>query len=270
MDEQTISDGLDFSASDSTAEQADSTDASSVQETIEQPDNQGDNSNVEATPTDNQVDGQSGVQAEDDAIKEFLANKGINLDEPGDAKDIAYKLGKMALNSEKQFNSKSQEIAQLRRQMEAGQPTNTGQPVDTTKPGQAAIDFIDQQRAAKLQEDVANFIKEKELTPEEDARMIEWMKQRTITDPQTGEERPLALLWLANGVMTLEDIYNASGCPALRAEAVKAKMRGEVQKSMAARQAAKRPTSSATDSSQFSSKPDQDEAFLQGFLGNNE
>ncbi len=126
MDEQTISDGLDFSASDSTAEQADSTDASSVQETIEQPDNQGDNSNVEATPTDNQVDGQSGVQAEDDAIKEFLANKGINLDEPGDAKDIAYKLGKMALNSEKQFNSKSQEIAQLRRQMEAGQPTNTG------------------------------------------------------------------------------------------------------------------------------------------------
>lgn len=268
MDEQTISDELDFSASDSTTEQAGDTDASSVQETIEQPDNQDDNSNVEATPTDDQVDGQSGVQTEDDAIKEFLANKGINLDEPGDAKDIAYKLGKMALNSEKQFNSKSQEIAQLRRQMEASQPANAGRQPNTT-PGQAAIDFIDQQRAVKLQEDVANFIKEKELTPEEDARMIEWMKQRTITDPQTGEERPLALLWLANGVMTLEDIYNASGCPALRAEAVKAKMRGEVQKSMAARQAAKRPTSSATNSSQFSNGSDQDEAFLQGLLGNN-
>lgn len=269
MDEQTISGELDFSVSDSTAEQAENTDTSSVQETIEQPDNQGDNSNVEATPTDDQVDGQRGVQTEDDAIKEFLANKGINLDEPGDVKDIAYKLGKMALNSEKQFNSKSQEIAQLRRQMEASQPNNADQQPNTV-PGQAAIDFMDQQRVVKMKEDVANFIKEKELTPEEDARMIEWMKQRTITDPQTGEERPLALLWLANGVMTLEDIYNASGCPALRAEAVKAKMRGEVQKSMAARQAAKRPTSSATDSSQFSSKPDQDEAFLQGFLGNNE
>lgn len=270
MDEQTISEELSPAASESTAEQVEGMGDSSVQETMEQSDSQNDNSNIEATPTNGQVEGQEGVQADDAAIQAFLANKGINLDEPGDVKGIAYKLAKMALNSEKQFNSKSQEIAQLKRQLASvSQPTqSTNQMQPSGAPMQAAPNMSEQERAEQLQADIAKFIEEKELTPEEDARMMEWMKTRAVTDPQTGQATPLPVVWLLNGVMTLEDIYNASGCPALRSEAVKSKMRGEVEKSMAARQAAKRPTGSATNSSQFSEPADQSEMFLQGLLSN--
>ena len=268
MDEQTISGELDFSTSDSTTEQAENTNNPSVQETIEQPDNQDTNSDTDTTPTDGQVDDQSDVQVDDTAIQEFLTNKGINLDEPGNVKDIAYKLAKMALNSEKQFNSKSQEIAQLKRQLAnvEAQPQINNQPAAQNMPLQADIE-LERQRTAQLQADLANFKKEKRLTPEEEGRMAQWLNERSVTDPATGQSISLPVLWLRNGLMTLEDIYNVSGCPALRSEAVKSKMRSEVEKSMAARQAAKRPAGSATNSSQFGEQSSQDELFLEGLLG---
>jgi hypothetical protein len=69
-----------------------------------------------------------------------------------------------------------------------------------------------------------------------------------------------------NGVLTLDDVYRLSGCGVKQVDDLKANLRKEIENEMAARQAAKRPSSNATNSTQFS-KAEQDDPFLTGLFG---
>lgn len=246
MDGQTTSDELDFSASGSTTEQTESMNSAPVQAVNEQSDSANADDSLETTTPNDQVEGQGDVQVNEDDVIDFLAKKGINP-ESEDLKAEFYKLGKMALNSEKGFTSSRQELANLRRQLKEEQEP---QPQNQTQPENNGISMYGGRTAEQFQQEVDNWEKERNLTPEENDKMIAWLGTPIGKNPVTGE--PILRMYLvANGSLSLDDAYNAAGCGMVKAEALKSKMRGEVEKEIAARQSAKRPGASATNSTQF-------------------
>jgi hypothetical protein len=112
MDEQTVNEAPLFEASDvepvangTTTEQADDMGSSAVEATNEQTTSENE-ANDEPAATEDKA--QTG-----DAIDEFLAKKGIKPDDP----DAVRKIAEMYQNVEKGFYNKSQEKAQLERQL---------------------------------------------------------------------------------------------------------------------------------------------------------
>lgn len=255
MDEQTVNDDSLFDASDveavandSTTEQAENTDGSAVEVTNEQTDSQG-----EAIEEPAVTDTQTG-----DAIDEFLAKKGIDRNDP----DALRKVADMYRNSEKGFYSKSQEAAQLQRQL-------AQQRVPQVQPDQQALNEV---RSMRIEMDTKEWKAKHNLSPEDEQKMVEYVSApltdrqgNVIYDPVTGVPLTKGLL-VNNGAMSLDDVYRLAGCGVQKVDNLKQNLRQEVEKEMAARQAAKRPSAKATDSTQFG-KAQEDDPFLSGLLG---
>lgn len=255
MDEQTVNDDSLFDASDveavandSTTEQAENTDGSAVEVTNEQTDSQ-EEANEEPAVTDTQTG---------DAIDEFLAKKGIDRNDP----DALRKVADMYRNSEKGFYSKSQEAAQLQRQL-------AQQRVPQVQPDQQALNEV---RSMRIEMDTKEWKAKHNLSPEDEQKMVEYVSApltdrqgNVIYDPVTGVPLTKGLL-VNNGAMSLDDVYRLAGCGVQKVDNLKQNLRQEVEKEMAARQAAKRPSAKATDSTQFG-KAQEDDPFLSGLLG---
>ena len=259
MDEQTGTDDSLFDASDveavandSTEEQADNNDGSAVEVTNEQTDSQ-----EEAIEEPAVTETQTG-----DAIDEFLAKKGIDRNDP----DALRKVADMYRNSEKGFYSKSQEAAQLQRQLAQ---QRVPQPQAQSDAGQQALNEM---RSMRIEMDTKEWKSKHNLSPEDEQKMVEYVSSpltdrqgNVVYDPVTGMPLTKGLL-VNNGAMSLDDVYRLAGCGVQKVDNLKANLRKEVEKEMAARQAAKRPSAKATDSTQFG-KAQEDDPFLSGLLG---
>lgn len=255
MDEQTVNDDSLFDASDveavandSTTEQAENTDGSAVEVTNEQTDSQ-----EEAIEEPAVTDTQTG-----DAIDEFLAKKGIDRNDP----DALRKVADMYRNSEKGFYSKSQEAAQLQRQLAQQQASQS-------QPDQQALNEV---RSMRIEMDTKEWKAQHNLSAEDEQKMVEYVSApltdrqgNVIYDPVTGVPLTKGLL-VNNGAMSLDDVYRLAGCGVQKVDNLKQNLRQEVEKEMAARQAAKRPSAKATDSTQFG-KAQEDDPFLSGLMG---
>lgn len=255
MDEQTVNDDSLFDASDveavandSTTEQAENTDGSAVEVTNEQTDSQ-----EEAIEEPAVTDTQTG-----DAIDEFLAKKGIDRNDP----DALRKVADMYRNSEKGFYSKSQEAAQLQRQLAQQQASQA-------QPDQQALNEV---RSMRIEMDTKEWKAQHNLSPEDEQKMVEYVSApltdrqgNVICDPVTGVPLTKGLL-VNNGAMSLDDVYRLAGCGVQKVDNLKQNLRQEVEKEMAARQAAKRPSAKATNSTQFG-KAQEDDPFLSGLMG---
>ena len=255
MDEQTVNDDSLFNASDveavandSTTEQAENTDGSAVEVTNEQTDSQ-EEANEEPAVTDTQTG---------DAIDEFLAKKGIDRNDP----DALRKVADMYRNSKKGFYSKSQEAAQLQRQLAQQQASQA-------QPDQQALNEV---RSMRIEMDTKEWKAQHNLSPEDEQKMVEYVSApltdrqgNVIHDPVTGVPLTKGLL-VNNGAMSLDDVYRLAGCGVQKVDNLKQDLRQEVEKEMAARQAAKRPSAKATDSTQFG-KAQENDPFLSGLMG---
>ena len=259
MDEQTGTADSLFAASDveavandSTEEQAENNDGSAVEVTNEQTDSQEEDIEEPAV-----TETQTG-----DAIDDFLAKKGIDRNDP----DALRKVADMYRNSEKGFYSKSQEAAQLQRQLAQ---QRVPQPQAQTDAGQQALNEM---RSMRIEMDTKEWKSKHNLSPEDEQKMVEYVSSpltdrqgNVVYDPVTGMPLTKGLL-VNNGAMSLDDVYRLAGCGVQKVDNLKENLRKEVEKEMAARQAAKRPSAKATDSTQFG-KAQEDDPFLSGLMG---
>lgn len=256
MDEQTGTDDSLFNASDmepvandSIDEQAENNDGSAVEVTNEQTDSQDEAIEEPAVTATTQTG---------DAVDEFLAKKGINASDP----DALRKVAEMYRNSEKGFYNKSQEAAQLQRQL-------AQQRVPQIQPDQQALNEV---RSMRIEMDTKEWKSKHNLSPEDEQKMVEYVSApltdrqgNIVYDPVTGMPLTKGLL-VNNGAMSLDDVYRLAGCGVQKVDNLKDNYRKEVEKEMAARQAAKRPDAKATDSTKFG-KAQEDDPFLSGLLG---
>ena len=260
MEEQTgTADELIFEASDmdtgateSTEEQTNEvSNSSAVEETTEQSENQ-----KEATE-DPAVESTETTQT-GDAIDQFLAKKGINPNDPNAIRKIA----EMYQNSEKGFYRKSKEAAQLQRRL-------AQQQAQQATPDQQALSEV---RAMRIEMDTKEWMNSHNLSAVDEQKMVEYINQpltdrqgNVVINPMTGAPYTKGVL-VNNGQLNLDDVYKLAGCGRQQeVETLKANLRKEVENEMAARQAAKRPSSNATNSTQFG-KAEQEDPFLAGLF----
>ena len=258
MDEQTGTDESLFDASDvaavandETTEQAENMDSSAVEATSEQTD-----SKEEATEEPAVAD--TDTTQTGDAIDDFLAKKGIDKSDP----DALRKVADMYRNSEKGFYSKSQEAAQLQRRL-------AEQQTQSVLPDQQALSEV---RSMRIEMDTKDWIAKHNLSPEDEQKMVDYVSKpltdrqgNVVTNPATGMPYTKGFL-VNNGALSLDDVYRLAGCGIQKVDNLKADYRKEVEQEMAARQAAKRPSSNATNSTQFG-KAEEDDPFLSGLVG---
>lgn len=257
MEEQTGTEDALFEASDmeavandSITEQAEEENGSAVEETNEQTDSENEANEAPAVEESTTKTG--------DAIDEFLAKKGINPSDPNAIRKIA----DMYRNSEKLAYNKSQETAQLQRQL-------AQQNAQTSVPNQEALNRV---RSLEIQMGTKEWKSTHNLSEDDEQRMVEYINQPIVDNlghpkinPLTGMPYTKGML-VNNGIMTLDDVYRLSGCGVKQVDDLKANLRKEIENEMAARQAAKRPSSNATNSTQFG-KAETEDPFLSGLFG---
>lgn len=258
MDEQTGTDDALFEASDvesvaneTTTEQADNKDSSAVEANVEQTDSK--NEAIEEPAVADTETTQTG-----DEIDDFLAKKGIDKSDP----DALRKVADMYRNSEKGFYSKSQEAAQLQRKLSEQQAQNV-------LPDQQALNEVNSLRIELATKD---WKAEHKLSAADEQKMVDFVSQpltdrqgRLVINPQTGEPYTKGVL-VNNGALSLDDVYRLAGCGVQEVDNLKANLKKEVEQEMAARQAAKRLSTNATNSTQFG-KAEEDDPFLAGLDG---
>lgn len=258
MDEQTVNEADLFEPSDITdqdAEQSENETGPAVEETNEEP-----SASEEQTSESAEVSTENKETQTGDAIDEFLAKKGIDPSRPEDVR----KLADMYQNAEKGFYQKSQEKAKLERELANAQPPQS-------TPDMQALSEV---RALKTERAVEKWKQEKNLNPETEQKMMDWFAQ-PIVNTQTGQPvldangNPIIRGYLyANGVITLDDVYNFVGGNAGNDEgkrnAITEELRNEVKKEMSARQAAKSTKQGATNSMQFGNPDEKADPFLEG------
>lgn len=201
-----------------------------------------------------------------DEIEEFLAKKGIKLDDP----EALRKVADMYRNVEKDYGKKAQEKAKLERQLEemnaqARQATPSADPMER-------IQALEQQLNADRQ---LNATKEwkaaKNLSPEVEEKMVDFLKQPLVSNgvPQTDNQgNPLTKYFLVQaGALSLDDVFNAVGGDSLKADAIKEELKTAVANEIAAKQNAKSPSALATDSTQFAQPKEPEDDFVAGLLG---
>lgn len=199
-----------------------------------------------------------------DEIEDFLANKGIKSDDP----DALHKVAEMYRNVEKEFNRKSQEKAQLERQI----ADSVRQPVTSNDP-EARLTAIERQLQADREIQATKEWKTaKNLTPEAESKMVEFLSQpiKNVNgivqrDPQGNVLTKYFLV--QTGALSLDDVYKAVGGDSFKADALKQELKDAVANEFAAKQTAKGPTSLSTNSMQFSKPKGDDDDFLAGLLG---
>lgn len=268
MEEQTgTADELIFEASDmdtgateSTEEQTNEvSNSSAVEETTEQSENQKEATEdpaVESTETTQTGDAVDVI--DDKAIDDLLAKKGIDQSDPNSVRKVAA----MYLNSEKGFLNKSQQAAQLQRRL-------AQQQAQQATPDQQALSEV---RAMRIEMDTKEWMNSHNLSAVDEQKMVEYINQpltdrqgNVVINPMTGAPYTKGVL-VNNGQLNLDDVYKLAGCGRQQeVETLKANLRKEVENEMAARQAAKRPSSNATNSTQFG-KAEQEDPFLAGLF----
>ena len=256
MDEQTVNEAPLFEASDVepvandvTTEQAEDMGSSAVEATNEQTDSENEATDAPAATEEAQTG---------DAIDEFLAKKGIKADDP----EALRKVAEMYKNSEKGFYQKSQEKAQLERRLAESR-------IPELSPDKEALSEV---RAMRTEMSVEKWKAGRNLSAEDEQKMIDFVQSPILdvngnvqVNPQTGQPVTKGMLVL-NGVLSLDDVYTLCGAGKVEVDSLKENLRKEVQKEMEARQAAKRPSSNATDSTQFGNA-EADDPFSKALLG---
>lgn len=258
MDE-TVNEQSLFEESDFATDQTESESSPAVEETIEQPTSEEQEVAEPVDSTTNANEEQTG-----DDMSEFLAKKGIKSDDP----DALRKVTEMYRNVEKEFGKKSQEKAQLERQLAQN---NTMQPVVDNSDAIARIQALEQRIATDQRVQAAKEWKTaKKLDPETEKRMCEYLEQPIVMNgvPQTDKfGNPLTKSFLLNsGAISFDDVYRFIGGDSIKADALKENLREAVAKEVAAKQIAKSPSALATNSTQFD-KAEKPDPFVEGLFG---
>ena len=190
-----------FSESDFADDQTGKESSPAVEETTKQPTSQDEAVEAQVDSTENANESQTG-----DEIEEFLAKKGIKSDDP----DALRKVADMYRNVEKDYGRKSQEKAQLERQiaqMNAAQPAmlNANDPMER-------IQNLERQLASDRQlQAVKEWKAAKNPTPEVEAKMIDYLQAPLYSNGvlQTDNQgNPLTNNFLVNsGVLNYDDVY---------------------------------------------------------------
>lgn len=201
-----------------------------------------------------------------DEIEEFLAKKGIKLDDP----DALRKVADMYRNVEKDYGRKSQEKAKLERQLE--ELNAKSMPNTPSADPMERIQALEQQINADRQIAAAKEWKAaKNLSPEVEEKMVDFLSQPLVSNgvPQTDNQgNPLTKYFLVQaGALSLDDVFNAVGGDSLKADAIKEELKAAVANEIAAKQNAKSPTALATDSTQFAQPKEADDDFVAGLFG---
>ena len=255
MEEQTVNEADLFEPSDVQAqdgEQSENENGPAVEVTNEEQST----SNEEASDkseASTDAEAQTG-----DAIDDFIAKKGVDPKDP----QALRKLAGMYQNVEKGFYQKSQEKAKLERELANAQPKQI-------TPDQQALSEV---RALRTERDVERWKQEKKLSPETEQKMMDWFAQPVIRDGQTvldANGNPVVRGYLyANGLVSLDDVYNFVGGNASanddKRQALTEELRNEVKKEMSARQAAKSTKQGSTNSMQFGNPDEKADPFLEG------
>lgn len=246
-----------FSESDFADDQTESQPSTPVEEVKEQ-------STSQNEATDLTDDSAARESQPGDEIDKFLANKGIKLDDP----DALRKVASMYQNVEKEFSRKSQEKAQLERQIaeHRTQPVNSGSPIDRLTAIERQLQADREIQATKEWKTAKN------LTPETESKMVDFLSQPikntngvTQRDPQGNVLTRYFLI--QTGALSLDDVYKAVGGDSVKADAIKQEIKDAVANEFAAKQAAKGPSSLSTNSMQFSRPKSEDDEFVAGLFG---
>lgn len=260
MDE-TVNEPLVFEESDFADDQTSETSSPAVKEPIEQP-----TSEKEATDSTEDLTNANKSQTGDE-VEEFLAKKGIKLDDP----DALRKVADMYRNVEKEYGKKSQEKAQLERQLE--QINAQQMPTTPSADPMERVQAIERQLAADRQmAAVKEWKAAKNLSPEVEAKMVDYLSQPIVMNgvPQKDNNGNLLTKFfgLQHGILSLDDVFSAVGGNSFKADAVKEELKTAVANEIAAKQNAKSPSSLATDSTQFAKPTTADDEFVAGLFDN--
>ena len=262
--EETVNEPALFEESDFADDQTPNETSPAVEETNEQPTSQEEaKDSTEDSTKENANESQTG-----DEIEEFLAKKGIKLDDP----EALRKVADMYRNVEKDYGKKSQEKAQLERQIEQMNAQASAQAATSNDPMER-IHNLEQQLAADRQLQATKEWKAaKNLSPEVEEKMVNFLKQPLVSNgvPQTDNQgNPLSKYFLIQaGALTLDDVFNAVGGDSLKADAIKEELKTAVANEIAAKQVAKSPSSLATNSTQFAQPKEADDDFVAGLFDN--
>ena len=262
--EETVNEPELFTESDFADDQTENESSPAVEEPKEQPTSQ--NEAVEST--DDSTKENANEPKTEDEIEEFLAKKGVKLDDP----DALRKVAEMYRNVEKDYGKKSQEKAQLERQLEQMSAEAATKNANSTDPMER-IQNLERQLAADRQVQAAKEWKAaKNLSPEVEEKMVEFLKTPIVTNgvqQKDNQGNPLTKYFLVQaGVLSLDDVFNAVGGDSLKADAIKQEIKTAVANEIAAKQAAKSPTALATDSTQFAKPKEADDEFVAGLFDN--
>jgi hypothetical protein len=255
---ETVNEPLVFEESDFADDQTSETGSPAVEETKEQPTSQEEATESKADST-NANESQTG-----DEIADFLAKKGIKLDDP----DALRKVADMYRNVEKDYGKKSQEKAQLERQLE--QLNAQQMPAPSTDPI-ARVQALEKQLAADRQlAAVKEWKQAKNLSPEVEAKMVEFLSQPLEANGVKQVDNlgnPLTKMFLVQaGALSYDDVFRAVGGDSFKADAVKEELKTAVANEIAAKQNAKSPSSLATNSTQFAQPKEADDEFVAGLF----
>lgn len=253
VNEDSIVEGLEpieeTSAGEPQAEQDNNGGNSAVEEASEKAEQEVASEPAESTQNESQTG--------DADLDNFLQSKGLNKDDP----DLVNKVIGMYRGAEKLMNKKSQQTAQLERQLSAQRFQSPDQ----------TIELESRMNAMQTEMDTERWKQANHITPETEQKMVEYISQ-PITDrygrQQMGYDgQPLTKANLVlTGALSLDDVYKMVGGNQEDASSVKQEMQKAIQNEMAAKQIAQRPTAGTTDSTKFS-KPNADDPFLEGLMG---
>ena len=257
--EETVNEPALFEESDFADDQTSNESSPAVEETTEQPTSQNEATDSTEDST-NANESQTG-----DEIEEFLAKKGIKLDDP----DALRKVADMYRNVEKDYGKKSQEKAQLERQLE--QLNSQQAPITPSADPMERVQALERQLAADRQlAAVKDWKAAKNLSPEVEAKMVEFLSQPLEANgvKQTDNMgNPLTKMFLVQaGALSYDDVFRAVGGDSFKADAVKQELKAAVANEIAAKQNAKSPSSLATDSTQFAQPKTADDEFIDGLF----
>lgn len=258
--EETVNEPALFEESDFADDQTTNEASPAVEETKEQPTSQ---SEAKDSTDDSTIAKESQTG---DEIEEFLAKKGVKLDDPNALRKVA----DMYRNVEKEFGKKSQEKAQLERQIEQ-MNAQTYHPSASSDPMERVQALERQLNADRQLQATKEWKAAKNLSPEVEEKMVEFLKQPIVSNGvlQTDNQGvPLTKYFLVQaGALSLDDVFNAVGGDSLKAEAIKEELKTAVANEIAAKQTAKGPSSLATNSTQFAQPKEADDDFVAGLSG---
>ena len=257
---ETVNETDFFEESDFADDQTTNESSPAVEETKEQPTSQ-DEAKDSTDDSNNANEPKTG-----DEIEDFLAKKGIKLDDP----DALRKVADMYRNVEKDYGKKSQEKAKLERQLE--EMNAQSRQINPSLDPMERIQQLEQRLNADRQLAAAKEWKAaKNLSPEVEEKMVDFLKQPLISNgvPQTDNQgNPLTKYFLVQaGALSLDDVFNAVGGDSFKADAIKQELKAAVANEIAAKQNAKSPSALATDSTQFAQPKEAEDDFVAGLFG---